>query len=47
MRIAALLVALFTIFVGIGGIVFPDSGMALRRLYYATPGGFFAAALFA
>ena len=41
MRIAALLVALFTIVVGIVGIVSPDSGMALRRLYY-TPGGLYA-----
>ncbi|HEY3132470.1 MAG TPA: hypothetical protein VGL91_23660 [Acidobacteriota bacterium] len=41
MRIAALLVALFTIVVGIVGIVSPDSGMTLRRLYY-TPGGLYA-----
>jgi peptidoglycan/LPS O-acetylase OafA/YrhL len=43
MRIAALLVALFTIAVGVVGIVSPDSGMTLRRLYYATPGRFYAA----
>jgi hypothetical protein len=43
MRIAALLVALFTIVVGMGGIVSPDSFMTLRRLYYATPGRFYAA----
>jgi hypothetical protein len=41
MRIAALLVALFTIVVGIGGIVSPDSVTTLRRLYY-TPGGLYA-----
>ena len=38
MKIAVLLVALFTIVVGIGGIVSPDSFTTLRRLYYATPG---------
>ena len=43
MRIAALLVALFTIGVGIVGIVSPDGGTTLRRLYYATPGRFYAA----
>jgi drug/metabolite transporter superfamily protein YnfA len=43
MRIAALLVALFTMAVGIVGIVSPDRGMTLRRLYFATPGRFYAA----
>lgn len=43
MRIAALLVALFTIAVSIVGIVSPDSGMTLRRLYFVTPGRFYAA----
>jgi hypothetical protein len=43
MKIAVLLVALFTIVVSIGGIVSPDSFMTLRRLYYATPGRFYAA----
>ncbi len=43
MRIAALLVALFTIVVGMVGIVSPDSVMTLRRLYFATPGRFYAA----
>ena len=43
MTIAVLLVALFTIVVSIGGIVSPDSFMTLRRLYYATPGRFYAA----
>ena len=43
MRIAALLVALFTIVVGMVGIVSPDIGMTLRRLYYVTPGRFYAA----
>ena len=40
-RIAALLVALFTIVVGIVGILSPDYAMTLRRLYY-TPGGLYA-----
>jgi len=43
MKIAALLVALFTIVVGMVGIVSPDVGMTLRRLYYATPGKFYTA----
>ena len=43
MRIAALLVALFTIVVSMGGIVSPDSLMTLRRLYFATAGRFYAA----
>ena len=43
MRLAALLVALFTIVVGIVGIVSPDGGTTLRRLYYATPGRFYTA----
>jgi hypothetical protein len=37
MRIAALLVAVFTILIGIGGLVSPESGTAIRRLYFATP----------
>jgi hypothetical protein len=45
MRIAALLVALFTIVISIGGIVSPDSIMPLRRLYFATPGRFYTAAV--
>ena len=43
MRLAALLVALFTILVGVVGIVSPDGGTTLRRLYYATPGRFYTA----
>lgn len=43
MRIAALLVALLTIVIGIGGIISPNGVMPLRRLYYATPGRFYAA----
>jgi hypothetical protein len=43
MRIAALLVALFTIFVGIAGIVSPDSLTTVRRLYFATPAGLYTA----
>ena len=42
-RLAALLVSLFTIGVGIVGIVSPEGGTTLRRLYYATPGRFYAA----
>lgn len=41
MRFAVLLVALFTIIVGIVGIVSPDGGTTLRRWYYATPGRFY------
>ena len=40
MRIAALLIALFTIVVSMVGIVSPDSVMTLRRSYY-TPGGLY------
>lgn len=43
MRIAALPVALLSIIVGIGGIASPDGAMMLRRLYFATPGLFYAA----
>ena len=43
MRIAALLVALFTIMIGVVGIVSPDGGMTIRRLYFETPGRFYAA----
>jgi len=43
MRIAALLVALFTIAFSLLGIVSPESGMTLRRIYYATSGEFHAA----
>lgn len=43
MRVAALLVALFTIMVGILGIISPDSLTAVRRQYFATPLGFYAA----
>jgi hypothetical protein len=43
MRIAALPIALLSIAVGIVGIVSPDRGMTLRRLYFATPSLFYAA----
>jgi hypothetical protein len=43
MRIAALLVALFTIVVGMVGIVSPDRVTTLRRLYFAAPGGLYVA----
>jgi len=36
-RSAALLVALVTIVVGIGGLISPESGTEIRRLYFATP----------
>jgi hypothetical protein len=43
-RSAALLVALFTILVGIVGLVSPDSVTTVRRLYFATPVGLYSAA---
>ena len=43
MRSAALLVAIFTIVVGIVGLISPDSGTTVRRLYFATPVGLYAA----
>ena len=42
MRIAALPIALLSIVVGIAGIASPEGGMTLRRLYFATPGPFYA-----
>ena len=44
MRVAALPIALLSIAVGIGGIASPESGTPIRRMYYATPGLFYAAA---
>jgi len=43
MRIAALLVALSVVVVGIAGIVSPDSVTTVRRLYFATPVGLYVA----
>ena len=43
MTIAVLLVALLTIIGGVGGVVFPDRFVTIRRAYYATPGRFYAA----
>ena len=43
MRSAAFLVALFVIVVGIVGLVSPDSVMTVRRLYFSTPVGLYAA----
>jgi hypothetical protein len=43
LRSAALLVAIFTIVVGLGGLISPDSVTAVRRLYFATPAGLYAA----
>ena len=42
MRIAAWPLALLSIIIGIAGIISPDGGMAIRRLYFATPGLFYA-----
>jgi hypothetical protein len=42
MRVAALPVALLSIAVGIVGIASPQGGMTIRRLYFATPGLFYA-----
>ena len=42
-RFTALLVGVFTIVVGIVGIISPESGTAVRRLYFATPVGLYAA----
>ena len=44
MRSGALLVALFGGVVGIVGLVSPDSVTTVRRLYFATPVGLYAAA---
>jgi hypothetical protein len=43
MRVAALLVALFTIVVGMVGIVSPDRVTTVRRQYFATRIGLYAA----
>ncbi len=43
MRIAAFLIAFFAVAVGIVGIVSPDSLTKVRRLYFATPAGLYAA----
>src|SRR4029453_9086536 len=44
MRIAAWLVALFTIGIGIGGLISPEGGTEIRRLYFATATGTYSAA---
>ena len=46
MRMAALLVALFTIVVGLVGVVAPDSVTAVRQTYFATPGRLYTAGAF-
>jgi hypothetical protein len=43
-RSAALLVAVFTIVVGIAGLISPDSVTTVRQLYFATPVRQYAAA---
>jgi hypothetical protein len=42
-RSAALLFAVFTVIIGTEGIVSPDSLTTVRRLYFATPVGLYAA----
>jgi hypothetical protein len=42
-RPVALLVAVFTIIVGIVGLIYPDSVTTVRRLYFATPVGLYTA----
>jgi hypothetical protein len=42
-RPAALLVGVFTIVVGTAGLVSPDTLSTVRRLYFATPVGLYAA----
>jgi hypothetical protein len=44
MRTAVLLVALFTVVVGVLGIVSPDSVTTVRRQYFATPVRLYTAA---
>ena len=44
MRMAALLVALFTVGVGVVGVVSPESVTAVRRQYFATPTTLYTAA---
>ena len=46
MRIAAVPLALLSMAVGIVGIISPDGEMILRRLYFATPGLFYAVVTF-
>ena len=43
MKAAALLVAVFTIVVGIVGLIYPEGGTTVRRLYFATPIGLYTA----
>lgn len=43
MKIAALLVGVFTIVVGIAGLVWPDTLTMARRTYFATPSKLYAA----
>lgn len=43
MRMAALLVGLFTVVVGVVGLVSPASVTAVRRQYFATPAGLYTA----
>jgi len=43
LRMAALLVALFTVVVGVVGVVSPASATAVRRQYFATPTGLYTA----
>ena len=45
MRMAALLVGLFTVVVGVVGLVSPASVTAVRRQYFATPAGLYTASV--
>ena len=44
MRFAGFLVGLFTIVIGIGGLISPESGTEIRRLYFGTPARLYTAA---
>jgi hypothetical protein len=43
MRIAALLVALFTVALGVGGLISPETVTGIRRMYFATPARLYTA----
>ena len=44
MRQAALPVALFTVIISIGGLISPETGTEIRRMYFASPGRLYPAA---
>jgi len=43
-RQAALPVALFTVIISIGGLISPETGTEIRRMYFASPGRLYPAA---